>query len=209
MKTLLLAHSRHASSIATLMSVLLATAYVRADDAELNGYYGNNENEPVAQEVQLTAETHEALSDSSDRHDWVDPTLQEIMPCGKCGDAACPGVNKDPGHPPKPKHPRPGDINEGDCPSKRYRTDDRLRSGDPYCVYKWAVPSITPKYSAWYVGGGAALKGRGRKASEGTWGLDYDGLFGHARTWMNYTCGKKQGGEGAYETDHVPLKKKF
>jgi hypothetical protein len=87
--------------------------------------------------------------------------------------------------------------------------DDCIRSGDPNCVYKWAAPSITSKYSAWYVGGGAAFKGRGRKSSEGTWGLDYDGLFGHARTWLNYTCGKEQGGEGAYETDHVPLKKKL
>lgn len=141
--------------------------------------------------------------------EWVDPTNAETCECTKTTGSVCPGVCKDPGHPKKPKHPRPGDIDEGDCPSKRYRMDDCVRSGDPNCVYKWAAPSITPKYSAWYVGGGAALKGRGRKSSEGTWGLDYDGLFGHARTWMNYTCGKKQGGEGAYETDHVPLKKKL
>ena len=122
---------------------------------------------------------------------------------------ACKGVCRDPGFPAKPKRELPGDIDEGDCPSKRYRMDDRLRSGDPNCVYKWAKPSITDKYSAWYVGGGAAFKGRGRTAAEGTWGLDYDGLFGHARTWLNYTCGKRQGGEGAYEGEHVPLKKKF
>ena len=209
MKTLLIGPSRRALSLATAMGVMLVTVSAGADDPELSGYYGDEQYEAVEQEVELSANAHEALPDSSDVHDWVDPTLQELMPCGKGDDTACFGVNKDPGHPPKPKHPRPGDINEGDCPSKRYRTDDRLRSGDPYCVYKWAVPSITPKYSAWYVGGGAAFKGRGRKATEGTWGLDYDGLFGHARTWMNYTCGKKQGGEGAYETDHVPLKKKF
>ena len=130
--------------------------------------------------------------------------------CSKCcKKGKCAGVCLDPGHPAKPKHKKPGDIDEGDCPSIRYRMDDRLRSGDPNCVYKWAKPSITEKYSAWYVGGGAWFKGRGRTAEEGTWGLDYDGAFGHARTWLNYTCGKRQGGEGAYETDHVPLKKKF
>ena len=126
-----------------------------------------------------------------------------------CKKGECNGVCLDPGHPAKPKHKKPGDVDQGDCPSIRYRMDDCLRSGDPDCVYKWAKPSITNKYSAWYVGGGAWFKGRGRTAEEGTWGLDYDGAFGHARTWLNYTCGKRQGGEGAYETDHVPLKKKF
>ncbi len=41
----------------------------------------------------------------------------------------CPGVNKDPGHPVKPHHKKPGDINESDCPSKRYRMSDCVRSG--------------------------------------------------------------------------------
>lgn len=129
--------------------------------------------------------------------------------CQSAAKAKCPGVCLDPGFPAKPKRQLPGDIDEGDCPSIRYRMDDRIRSGDPNCVYKWAQPSITKKYSAWYVGGGAVFKGRGRTAAEGTWGLDYDGLFGHARTWLNYTCGKRQGGEGAYEGEHVPLKKKL
>jgi hypothetical protein len=135
----------------------------------------------------------------------------ECKTCEVCGNAkeACPGVSRDPGYPAKPKHQRPGDINHGDAPGKRYRMDDCERSGDPYCVYRWATPSITPKYSAWYTGGGAAFHGRGRTSQEGTWGLDYNGLFGHARTWMNYTCGKYQGGEGAYEGEHVPLQKKF
>jgi len=122
---------------------------------------------------------------------------------------SCPGVCRDPGHPAKPKRKLPGDIDEGDCPSKRYRMDDCQRTGDPNCIYLWAAPSITDKYSAWYAGGGAAFKGRGRTAEEGTWGLDYDGVFGHARTWMKYTRGKFQGGEGAYEGEHVPLKKKL
>ncbi len=148
-------------------------------------------------------ESSNVESDSEDNHSCQSGSSK----CCKKGE--CHGVCLDPGHPTKPKHKRPGDIDEGDCPSIRYRMDDCLRSGDPECVYKWAKPSITNKYSAWYVGGGSWFKGRGRTAEEGTWGLDYDGAFGHARTWLNYTCGKRQGGEGAYETDHVPLKKKF
>ncbi len=139
-----------------------------------------------------------------------EPVEQPPCNCQVCqGKAKCPGVNLDPGHPGKTLRTMPGDINEGDCPSIRYRMDDCVRSGDPRCVYQWAVPSVTNKYSAWYVGGGAVFRGRGRTAEEGTWGLDYDGFFGHARTWLNYTCGKRQGGEGAYQTEHVPIKKKL
>lgn len=127
--------------------------------------------------------------------------------CNTC--EACPRVCRDPGHPAKPKRQLPGDINNGDNPGKRYRMDDCERSGNPYCVYRLATPSITPKYRAWYTGGGAAFGGRGRTSQEGTWGLDYNGLFGHARTWMNYTCGNYQGGEGAYDGEHVSLQKKL
>jgi hypothetical protein len=188
--------------------------YYQDDDSIQEGVSLASDSMPVESSPTLVPE--ESMHDHSmnghagtEVEEWVDPTISETGPCTKADGKHCPGVCKDPGHPKKPKHPRPGDIDEGDCPSKRYRMDDCLRSGDPNCVYKWAAPSITEKYSAWYVGGGAAFKGRGRKSSEGTWGLDYDGLFGHARTWLNYTCGKEQGGEGAYETDHVPLKKKF
>ena len=64
---------------------------------------------------------------------------------------------------------------------------------------------MTEKYSAWFVGGGAALfKGRPRKQTEGTWGMDYSGLFGKANVWLKYTRHREQGGEGAYETDGEP-----
>ena len=130
--------------------------------------------------------------------------------CAQCiATNRCPGVCRDPGHPRKPLLDRPGDRDKGDCPPLRYRIDDCQRSGNPSSVYKWAKPSITDKYSAWYVGGGAWFKGRGRTAEEGTWGLDYDGFFGHARTWLNYSCGKRKGGEGAYQTDHVSIKAKL
>lgn len=124
--------------------------------------------------------------------------------CG-CGKKKCRGVCRDPGHPKKPKRKQPGDIDRGDCPGARYRMSDFSRSGKPTCVHRFAECSVDDSYSAWFVGGGAAFfKGRPRKSSEGTWGLDYDGLFGKANNWLKYTRGREQGGEGAYATDGEP-----
>jgi hypothetical protein len=82
---------------------------------------------------------------------------------------------------------------------------DFSRAGKPTCVHRFAKCSVDDSYSAWFVGGGAAFfKGRPRKSSEGTWGLDYDGLFGKANNWLNYTRCREQGGEGAYATDGEP-----
>ncbi len=142
------------------------------------------------------------------QHAWDAQWSEEepvLLGCGRC-----PGVCRCPGHPAKPLRQMPGDVNRGDCPPKRYRIDQRLRSGDPDCVYKWAQPTYSQKYSAWYVGGGGGfIKGRGRTDQEGTWGLDYGGLFGHAKVWLNYTCNRYQGGEGAYQTEHQSLRSKF
>ncbi len=122
-----------------------------------------------------------------------------------CAADHCHGVCRDPGHPAKPKHKKPGDVDRGDCPPKRYRIPDCRRAGNPHNVACWARCSVTDKYSSWFVGGGAAFfRGRCRKPSEGTWGLDYSGLFGHANVWLNYTRGRNQGGEGAYQTDGEP-----
>ncbi|MCG8652687.1 MAG: hypothetical protein MI861_22805, partial [Pirellulales bacterium] len=123
----------------------------------------------------------------------------------QCGHQGCYGVCRDPGHPAKPKRDQPGDVDRGDCPPLRYRISDCRRAGNPHCVAKWAKCSVTGKYSAWYVGGGAPFfRGRGRQPHEGTWGLDYGGLFGRANVWLNYTRGRQQGGEGAYQTDGEP-----
>lgn len=48
--------------------------------------------------------------------------------------------------------------------------------------------------------------GREREESEGTWGLDYSGLFKRKKPtiWLKYTRERKQGGEGAYATDGEP-----
>ncbi len=135
---------------------------------------------------------------------------------------SCHGITKDPGRPKKPKRTLPGDRDRGDCPPARYRQCDRKRTGGFHRVAFYAQPSITKKYSAWFVGGGAwrnhylkrckprLAEARDRKFNgcgqygEGTWGLDYAGLFGKANIWLRYTPHKKQGGEGAYRTDGEP-----
>ncbi|MFK8114946.1 MAG: hypothetical protein AB8B91_22275 [Rubripirellula sp.] len=122
-----------------------------------------------------------------------------------CGHKGCHGVCRDPGRPEKPKREMPGDVNRGDCPPHRYGMPDCQRAGNPHAVHRFAKCSVDGKYSSWFVGGGAAFfRGRCRKPSEGTWGMDYSGLFGKANVWMNYTRDREQGGEGAYETDGEP-----
>lgn len=123
----------------------------------------------------------------------------------RCGSKPCPGVCRDPGRPKKPWCTKPGDVDRGDCPPLRYRIADCKRAGNPHRVAKWARCSVDDKYSSWFVGGGAAFfRGKGRQSSDGTWGTDYSGLFGHANVWLKYTRDRKQGGEGAYRTDGEP-----
>ena len=121
---------------------------------------------------------------------------EDLSACPCENGQPCRGVCRDPGFPAKPKCDKPGDIDRGDCPPHRYRIGDCKRSGKAHCVAPWAQCSITDKYSAWFVGGGAAFcKGRPRKKSEGTWGLDYKGVLGRANVWLKYTQHRRQGGD--------------
>lgn len=113
----------------------------------------------------------------------------------------CHGISRAPGHPAKPRRQMPGDVDRGDHPPLRYQMCDCQRAGSPHRVAKWAQPAIGKHYSAWFVGGGAAFGGRGRCSHEGTWGLDYDGWLKPRRVWLNWTGGRYQGGEGAYQTE--------
>lgn len=169
----------------------------------------------------LLADTHRLFAES--------PVHQRATSgCDTCSSDACEcyGVDTDPGHPRKPKRTMPGDRDRGDCPSLRYRMDDEKRSGHAGSVAPWAQcgrkNTKYGQYTAWYVGGGAAFakvptlpiqllsRGRDRKANgcgehgEGTWGLDYEGLGGYSKVWLQYTQGRKQGGEGRYQTDGEP-----
>ena len=138
------------------------------------------------------------------------------------------GVSKEPGRPKKPILTHAGDRDWGDCPPDRYLECQRERSGCPDAIAPWAINSITDKYSAWFVGGGAWKKrfltrcppyvecARERKANgdgefgEGTWGLDYSGCFGHMNVWLGYTPHEEPrgigvvGGAGYYATDGEP-----
>ncbi|TVP98953.1 MAG: hypothetical protein EA381_11110 [Planctomycetaceae bacterium] len=120
------------------------------------------------------------------------------------------GISLDPGFPRKPCRELPGDVNRGACPPYRYQLDDDERAGLPRWVLRFAKPSLNQHYSGWYVGGGAAFGGRGRCPGEGVWGMDYQGWFPVQRVWMNWTGGRVQGGEGAYQTDgHVTPTRPF
>ncbi|KAA5543721.1 hypothetical protein FYK55_11055 [Roseiconus nitratireducens] len=138
------------------------------------------------------------------------------------GTTCCHGVDRDPGHPKKPEREMPGDRDLSGCPPQRYQMDDCERAGSPHSVAPWAKCSTSAKYSVWFVGGGepsahlprlwppSSDRGRARHSNaadgfgEGTWGMDYNGLFGKTNVWLNYTCGRRQGGEGAYATDGEP-----
>lgn len=117
-------------------------------------------------------------------------------------------VSHDPGRPRKPIVKRPGDIIRKDCPSDRYCMNDLERAGHPNQTSWWAKCAVNENYSAWFVGGGTPWiyprKARARTEEEGTWGLDYDGIFRPRRVWINWSCGREQGGLGSYKTDGAP-----
>ncbi len=159
---------------------------------------------------EIPYELSHAIESSSDLEGDGDELVERSVdaPCVscQCGKPHCHGVSTDPGHPRKPIIKRPGDRDRGDCPPWRYGIPDCKRAGNPHCVAPWAKCSVSEKYSSWFVGGGSPFaRGRCRTSSEGTWGLDYGGYFGHAKVWLNYTrYNRPQGGEGAYRTDGEP-----
>ncbi len=117
-------------------------------------------------------------------------------------------VSHDPGKPRKPQFTRPGDIDNGTSPSNRYCLKNCERAGHPHEVAWWARCAVNPNYSAAFVGGGTPWvlphKTRSRERSEGTWGLDYDGIFKPRRVWLSWSCDRKQGGLGSYASDGAP-----
>lgn len=80
--------------------------------------------------------------------------------------------------------------------------DPHERAGNPQCVAWYAKCFPNGRYAGMYVGGGAAFGGEPRYRSEGTWGLDYQGIVVKKRTMLYWTHGARhQGGIGAYKTD--------
>lgn len=118
-------------------------------------------------------------------------------------------VSTDSGHPRKPVIDRAGDRDRSDNPPERYGLPNQERAGHPQQVAWWAIPAINKQYSACYVGGGTAwvlpwlVRPRCRY-EEGTWGLDYDGLYKPRRVWLRWSGQRSQGGIGQYEADYEP-----
>ena len=76
------------------------------------------------------------------------------------------------------------------------------RAGYPLCISPHAVPTYTPDYAGYYVGGGNACGGHPRRAEEGTWGRDYEGTFLPRHVFLGWSHGRRyQGGTGSYRTD--------
>lgn len=78
------------------------------------------------------------------------------------------------------------------------------RTGRPFDVAPWAMPSNTHSYLGYLVGGGCShrRKGDGPTAEEGTWGWDYRGWLLPRRVNLGWWHGRRyQGGSGAYKTD--------
>ncbi len=194
--------------------VQVASEITVVDDADLPGHRPPSAIHDDANSWLLTDESIDSMASSTLSEldaPWIDPPsdalLTQSIPGGdcECGVKHCHGVCRDPGHPKKPLLTRPGDRDRGDCPPLRYRMNDCQRAGNPHCYHRWAACGVNDKYSAWFVGGGSPFCfARSRTSSEGTWGLDYGGLFGHAKVWLNYTHGRNQGGVGGYRTDGEP-----
>ena len=77
-----------------------------------------------------------------------------------------------------------------------------VRAGDPHRIAWYAQPSRKKRDTVGYVGGGTAWRGEPRCADEGTWGLDYAGMFSKNHIWLKWFHGRPshQTG-GSYNTD--------
>ena len=84
----------------------------------------------------------------------------------------------------------------------RYCENGFERAGLPFCLGRFAKPSISSSHMIGYVGGGTAYGGERRTANEGTFGMDYSGSWFARKTWLKWSHGERhQGGYGRYETD--------
>lgn len=70
--------------------------------------------------------------------------------------------------------------------------------GHPFQVKDHAIRSDARHHFGYYVGGGAAVGGRGYCPPEGTFGWDYGGL---GKVNLNWTRGRYQMGGGTYKVE--------
>ncbi len=102
------------------------------------------------------------------------------------------------------------------CVTSKHVCDERckpsqhqcVRAGDPHRVAWYAKPSRNKRDTSGYVGGGAMWRGDSRLLDEGTWGLDYTGLFSRKHIWLKWLHGRPSRQKaGSYETDGPHLLK--
>jgi hypothetical protein len=100
--------------------------------------------------------------------------------------------------------PRGRPTPEPGCP--RYFEHTHERAGMPLCVSGHAIPTNTPEYVGYYVGGGSCHGGDARCFEEGTFGWDYRGWHLPRRIFLGWNHGRRyQNGTGAYATDGPPV----
>jgi hypothetical protein len=97
-----------------------------------------------------------------------------------------------------------GDSQQGRGHVRAPRIQTERDAGYPHCVSPHAAPSVTPRYSGSYVGGGWALHRRGNAPSpdDGTFGWDYSGRgFFRPRVDLGFSHRFRQGSGGPYATE--------
>jgi hypothetical protein len=83
-----------------------------------------------------------------------------------------------------------------------HRAADHCRAGHAFFIRPGAIPSNTPHYGGYWVGGGKAIRGDHPALDDGTFGWDYFGVLFTKRVALHWSHGRlHQGGTGAYKTD--------
>jgi hypothetical protein len=89
-----------------------------------------------------------------------------------------------------------------------HRAADHARAGCAMLIRRRAIPSNTPHYGGYWVGGGLPVLGDSPSLEEGTFGWDYFGMTFTKRVALNWSHGRReQGGFGAYKTDGPRLRR--
>jgi hypothetical protein len=79
------------------------------------------------------------------------------------------------------------------------------RAGNPQHLSRFAMPSETPNWGSYYVGGGCTCKGAPPGPADGTYGWDYMCFWKYRYQVVLKWCHRYKGGYGAYATDGPPV----
>ncbi len=83
-----------------------------------------------------------------------------------------------------------------------FRSEDHACAGCAMLIRRHAIPSNTPHYGYYQVGGGVPIRGDFPMLDEGTFGWDYSGILFNKRVALGWTHGRLfQGGTLGYKPD--------